>query len=117
MGGDRQYTRRGEAMKPIRVVHDHSQLGDKAYFEPACGALLTVEDGELIFTSSLEEPRSIAASEIVELRMNVEVGRAIGAFHILTKRGLYLNLAPEAATREEGRMFVEALRKQLGLGE
>ena len=108
---------RGEAIKPLRVVHDHSQLGDSAYFETACGALLTVEAGKLIFTSSVEAPHSISASEILDLRMNLEVGRAIGAFHVSTKRGLYLNLAPEAGTREEGRASVEALRKQLGLAE
>ena len=117
MADARQYTRRGEVMKPMRVVHDHSLLGDNAYFESGCAALLTVEDGELIFTSSSEAPRAIAAAEILEIGMNLEVGRAIGAFHILTKRGLYLNLAPEASTREEGREFVKALRKQLGLGE
>ena len=109
--------RRGEAAKPLRVVHDHSQLGDEAYFETGCGALLSVEDGALIYTSGVEVPRLIVPSEIVELRMNEEVGRAIGAFHILTRRGLFLNLAPEGATREQGRLFVESLRKQLGLGE
>ena len=113
----RQNLRRGEAAKPMRVVHDHSQLGDKTYFETGCGALLTVEDGALIFTSGVEAPRSIAASEIVDLRMNVEIGSAIGAFHVLTKRGLFLNLVPEGATREQGRLFVDALRKQLGLVE
>lgn len=117
MQGAEKSRRRGESLKPMRVVHDHSEFGDKAYFETGCGAMLTVEDGALIFTSSVEAPRSIPASDIVDLHMNVEVGRAVGAFHILTKRGLYLNLAPEAATREQGSQFVAALRKQLGIGE
>ena len=104
-------------MKPLRVMHDHSRLGDKAYFETACGALLIVQEGQLIFTSTAEAPRTIAASEIIELRLNSEVGRGAGAFHVVTRRGLYLNLAPEAGTSEAGSAVVISLRKQLGLGE
>jgi hypothetical protein len=57
----------------------------------------------------------IPASEILEIRMNSAVGKEVGSFHIVTKKGLYLYLAPEAATAEEGRADVDALRKQLGL--
>ena len=107
---------RGDRAKPIRVIHDRSRLGDKAYFEKAAGALLAVEGTSLTFTSSGgESPLMIPASEIAEIKLNAVVGKAVGAFHITTKKGLYLNLAPESGDREEARADVEALKKQLGL--
>ena len=109
--------RNGEA-QPIRVVHDHSRLGDTAYFEQPCGALLLVEGRNLTFTpSGGEGALVIPASEIVEIRMNTAVGREVGAFHIITRLGLYLHLAPESAQPEDGRTDVDELRKQLGLDQ
>jgi hypothetical protein len=110
--------RRGDAAQPIRVFHDHSRLGDKNYFEPPCGALLVVENGALTFTpAGGEPPLVIPASEIVEIRMNTAVGKEAGAFHIITRKGLYLHLAPEGTTADEGRADVDELRKQLGLDQ
>jgi hypothetical protein len=110
---------RGEAApEPLKVIHDHSQLGDKSYFEKGCGALITVIGGNLTFTpSGGESPLVIPASEIREIRLNSTVGREIGAFHIATKKGLFLNLAPATGTRDDGRVDVETLRKQLGLAD
>ena len=112
----RDGNRRGAEAKPIRVLHDHSQLGAQAYFEPSCGALLAVDGQNLTFTpSGSEGPLVIPAAEIVEIRMNVAVGRDVGAFHVITKQGLYLHLAPENGDAEQGRADVDELRKQLGL--
>ena len=106
--------RRGDEMKPIRVFHDHSRLGDANYFEPPCGALLAVEGGNLTFTpTGGEAPLVIPATEILEIRMNTAVAKEAGAFHVITKQGLYLHLAPESATADEGRADVDQLRKQL----
>ena len=97
----------------MRVVYDRPRLGDSAYFATACGALLQVEEGALTFTSGCgETPLVIPASEISEIRMNVAVGKAIGAFHIATARGLYLNLTGETGTGDRSREIVEALKKQ-----
>jgi hypothetical protein len=107
---------RGESGPPIRVVHDHSRLGDTNYFENSCGALLTVDGGELTFTPGGNEgPRVIPAAEIVEIRLNAAIGKEIGAFHIITKKGLYLHLALASGSRDEARTVVDALRQQLGL--
>lgn len=113
-----QQGRRGSAGAPIKVFHDHSRLGDANYFEPACGALLLVENGNLTFTpAGGENPLVIPASEIIEIRMNTVVAKEAGAFHIITKSGLYLALAAAGATAEEGRADMEELRKQLGLDQ
>jgi hypothetical protein len=109
---------RGDEAKPIRVFHDHSRLGDAAYFEQPCGALLLVEAGNLTFTASGGEGSLvIPASDIIEIRMNTAVGREAGAFHIITRKGLYLHLAPESAKPEDGRADVDELRKQLGIDQ
>jgi hypothetical protein len=114
----RQGFTRGEGDVVMKVVHDHSQLGATAFFEPACGALLAVENGNLTFTpGGGEAPLVIPASEIREIRINSLVGKDVGAFHISTKQGLYLDLAPDSGASDEGHADVETLRKQLGLGE
>lgn len=59
----------------------------------------------------------IPASEILEIRMNTAVAKEAGAFHIITKKGLYLGLAPQGETADEGRADVDELRKQLGLDQ
>ncbi len=111
-------TRGGPAPKPLKVIHDHSRLGDKDYFEKGCGALLAVQGGNLTFTpGGGETPLVIPASEIREVRLNTTVGRNIGAFHIATKKGLYLNLAPSTGNRDDGRADVDSLRKELGLSD
>jgi len=113
-----QQARRGSAGAPIKVFHDHSRLGDANYFEPTCGALLLVENGSLTFTpAGGENSLVIPVSEIIEIRMNTLVAKEAGAFHIITKSGLYLALAPAGATAEEGRADMEELRKQLGLDQ
>jgi len=109
---------RGEKAAVVRVVHDHSRAGDKAYFADGCGALLAVEGGSLVFTpGGGEAPRVIPSAEIAEIRLNAAIGRNVGAFHIVTKRGLYLDLAPDTGNRDDGRADVESLRKQLGIAE
>jgi len=109
---------RGTAMKPLRVVHDHALLGDAAYFANGCGALIGFDNGALTFTpSGGESPLVIPAGEVSEVRLNAVVGKEIGAFHIMTRKGLYLHLATESGKREDARTAVEELRKQLGLSE
>jgi hypothetical protein len=113
-----QQARRGSAGLPIKVFHDHSRLGDSAYFDPPCPALLLVENGGLTFTpGGGEPPLLIPTSEIIEIRMNTMVAKEAGAFHIITKSGLYLALAPAGATTQEGRADLDELRKQLGLDQ
>jgi hypothetical protein len=80
--------------------------------------LLLAENGNLTFTpTGGEAPLVIPASEIIEIRMNAAVGNDAGAFHVITKKGLYLDLAPEGATSDEGRADVDELHKQLGLDQ
>jgi hypothetical protein len=107
---------RGAAATSIKVVYDRSRLGAADHFANACGALLTLDDSNLIFTPGCgEAPRVIPAADVWEVRSNALVGREIGAFHIITKRGLYLDVAPTGGDRESGRVQVEELRKALGL--
>jgi hypothetical protein len=107
---------RGESAAPIKVVHDHSRNGDKAYFATGCGALIVVNGGNLTFTpGGGEAPRVIPASEIAEIRLNTAVGKDAGAFHIVTKKGLYIHLAPATGAADDARTIVDALRKQLSL--
>jgi hypothetical protein len=109
---------RGEAVQPIRIVHDHALLGDDAYFRHSCGALLSIDGAVLAFTSSAGEiPLLIPSSEIQDIRLNVAAGKEVGAFHIVTRKGLYLNLAVESGKREDSRAVVEQLRGRLRLGE
>ena len=111
-------TMRGAAMPPLRVIHDHATLADAAYFADGCGALIAIGDGALTFTpTGGEEPLVIPTGEITDVRLNLVVGKEIGAFHIQTRKGLYLNLAIETGKREDARTAVDELRKQLGLGE
>ncbi len=110
---------RGEGSAPVIVIHDHFRLGEPNYFEHNCSAILSVEGGELQFIPSAagEDARAIPAGEITEIRLNLVVGREIGAFHISTKKGLYLQLALESGSRDDARTAVESLNRQLGLGQ
>ena len=110
---------RGEGAKPLRVVHDHSHAGDAAYFDTGCGALLSVDGHNLIFTAQGpgESPRVIPATEIWEIRLNTAVGKEVGAFHVSTRNGLYLNLATESGSRDDARAAIDSLRKKIGLVE
>ncbi|MBI3209964.1 MAG: hypothetical protein HYZ37_13845 [Candidatus Solibacter usitatus] len=112
------YVTRGANDKPMRVVYDTSRFGDPAYFENGCGALLSTSGTNLAFTPGCGmAPRVIPASEITELRMNTLIGRDVGAFHILTRKGLCLHLAPESAKSEDAREMISALRSALKIGE
>jgi hypothetical protein len=107
---------RGLASPVIKVIYDRSRFGAADHLADACGALLNVEDGNLVFTPGCgEEPRVIPAGEIWELRNNLLVGREVGAFHIITKKGLYLDVAPSSGGKDAGREEVEQLKKLLGL--
>lgn len=119
---NRQYrpgprTRGGE--EPVfRVIHDHSNVGDQTYFEQSCGALLSISGTNLTLTGSGgEAPSVIPASEILDIRVNVLVGKDAGVFHIVTRQGLYLSLAPESQDREQARSWIETIRTRLNLSE
>jgi hypothetical protein len=108
--------RRGDSSAPVRVFYDRSRFGDPAYFENACGALLSAGDGVLTITSGCgEAPLVIPAAEISDVRMNVAIGKEIGAFHIATTKGLYLALATESGSRDDARKLIETLKKDLQL--
>ncbi len=101
-----------------RVIHDHSNIGNKAYFEQSCGGLLAASGTNLTFTGSGgEEPRVIPAADILEIRLNSVIGKDAGVFHIATRQGLYLSLAPESQDREQARALIEAIRTSLNLNE
>jgi hypothetical protein len=104
---------------PLRIVHDHSHAGDTSYFDTGCWALLSVDGHNLIFTPAGpdESPRVILAADIWEIRLNTTAGKEVGAFHVSTRQGLYLNLAPESGSRGDARVVIDSLRKQLGFGE
>jgi hypothetical protein len=102
---------------PMRVLHDHSGIGDTEYFAKKCGALLTVAGSDLTFTpGGGEAPLVIPAADIAEIALNASVGKSIGAFHISTTKGLYLQLAAEAADPGAGERIVSSLRKELKIG-
>ena len=110
------YRERSQSFAPARVIYDRTVVTDHAYFDRSCGVLLAVADGSLTFTSGCgEPPYVIPSAEILDLGLNLEVGRDAGVFHIATRRGLYLQLALESASREESAALVDSLRKQLGL--
>lgn len=109
---------RGAAATAFKVAHDHALSGDAAHFARGCGALLTVEGSSIVFTpGGAEAPRVIPASDIIDVRLNTAVGRDVGAFHILTTKGLYLHLAPESGKADDARAVVETLRKAAGPGQ
>ncbi len=110
---------RGESNEPIfKVIHDHSNIGNQTYFAQSCGGLLSVSGANLTFTGSGgEEPRVIPASDILEIRLNSVIGKDAGVFHIATRQGLYLSLAPESQDREQARSLIETIRASLSLVE
>jgi hypothetical protein len=109
---------RGGGEPVFKVIHDHSNIGSQTYFEQSCGGLLSVSGTNLTFTGSGgEAPLMIPSSEILDIRLNSLVGRDAGVFHIATRQGLYLSLAPESQDREQARSLIEALRTRLGLAE
>jgi hypothetical protein len=109
---------RGVKAPVYRVLHDHSQIGDDAYFERSCGTLLSVSGTNLTVTpSGGESPLIIPAREIVDIRINNAIGKEFGVFHIATRQGLYLSLAPDSSNPEEARRMVSELRSLLGLTE
>ena len=114
---------------PVRgysLIHDHSVIGDSAYFEHSCGVLVSVSGSNRIVTASGgEAPRVIPGGEIREIRVNTAMGRNEGVFHIATKQGLYLSLMPKSPSRSDAEVAesggrpatVEDLRNRLGLIE
>ena len=107
---------RGEKPPLFKVIHDHSRVGDSAYFQKSCGALLSVSGSNLTFTpSGGEASLVIPATDILEIRMNTLVGRDAGEFHVGTRQGLYLSVVPASQDRDEARAAVDALRAKLGL--
>ena len=115
-GRNRSSATRGEESPILKVVYDRSGLGDATYFANGCGALLSTDNGDLIFTPGCGfAPRLIPAGEVWEVRLNTTVGRDVGAFHIITKKGMYLDLAPSSGNSDQARADVDALRKSLGL--
>ena len=121
-GAPQGYARRrsrGEQAPPIKIFYDRSHVGDAAYFQDPCAALLAVDsEGSLTITPGCgEAPLVVPPSDIVAIRMNVAVARQVGAFHIETAKGLYLTCTGESGTRDESAEIVHALREQLHLGD
>jgi len=112
-------TTRGSSEAPIKIVHDHFRAGDRAWFENECGALLSVDGGELIFTpgSSADTALAIPAGDIYEIRLNTTAAKELGAFHIATRKGVWLNLAPESGSRDDSRAAIDSLKKLLGIAD
>ncbi len=109
---------RGAKAPVFKVLHDHSRSVDKAYFGNSCGALVSVSGSNLTFTASGgEAPRVIPGADIREIRLNTVVGREAGVFHIATRQGLYLSLAPATSGRDEAEAIIQDLRSRLGMGE
>ncbi len=108
---------RGSDTPVHRVIRDFSGIGSANYFEPSCGALLSTSGENLTLTTACGDPIIIPANEILELRVNSFAGKEAGMFHISTKQGLYMNLAPESGNREDARSLIDSVRKQLSLTE
>jgi hypothetical protein len=106
---------RGDQAPPIKIFYDRSHAGDAAYFNDPCAALLSVdEEGALTVTPGCGEASLvIPAAEIVDLRMNVAIGKQIGAFHIATAKGLYLVCASDSGSTDESLDIVRSLKQQL----
>jgi len=56
-------------------------------------------------------------ADILEIRLNTTAAKEIGAFHVATRKGFYLNMAPESGSRDDARAAIESLKKQLGITE
>lgn len=109
---------RGGDVPVFRVMIDRSSIQATNYFEPACGALLSVSGENLTLTTACgEAPSVIPASDVLDIRLNSLIGREMGAFHISTKQGFYVSMAPESRGREDSRALIESIRKQLTLPE
>ncbi len=109
---------RGEEEPSFRAIHDQSRVASAHYFDQSYGVLLSVSGTNLTVTSTSGEPlRVIPAADILEIRLNSLIGRDQGVFHIATRQGLYLALAPESLDREQARAMIEALRAKLDLVE
>ena len=106
---------RGDQAPPMKVFYDRSHAGDSAYFNNPCRALLAVDEGgSLTVTPGCGEASLvIPASEIVDLRMNVAVGKQIGAFHIATAKGLYLTCTSDTGTTDQSLDIIHSLKQQL----
>lgn len=111
--------RRRTGEEPVfRVVHDHARITDTNYFDTFCGALLSVSGTNLTFTSGAAEGAVvIPMADIVEIRVNSLLGKETGLFHIITREGLYLSLAPESQDRDQARQLIEAISTRLGITE
>jgi hypothetical protein len=59
----------------------------------------------------------IPISEILEVRLKTTAAKQVGAFHIATRKGVYLHLAPDSGSRDDARTMLDGLRKQLGISE
>jgi hypothetical protein len=110
---------RGDQAPPIKIFYDRSHAGDSAYFSDPCPALLAVdEQGALTVTSGCAEaPMVIPSSEIVNLRMNVAIGKQIGAFHIETAKGLYLMCTSDSAAPDRSLEILHSLTQQLKMDQ
>jgi hypothetical protein len=109
---------RGEEEPSFRAIHDQSRVASAHYFDQSYGVLLSVSGTNLTVTSTSGEPlRVIPAADILEIRLNSLIGREQGVFHIATREGLYLALAPESLDRDQARAMIEALRAKLDLVE
>jgi len=110
---------RGYASPVLKVYYDRSRAGDAYYFANPCPALLDIDgEGALVVTPGCgEEPLVIPSPEITALRMNVAVGREVGAFHIETAKGLYLMLTAETGARDSSLAAVRTLRDALHLSD
>jgi hypothetical protein len=102
----------------LKVIHDHSTIASATYFETSCSAVLAVNGTDLTFTpSDGEESLVIPASEILDVRLNSNVGRDAGVFHVSTRQGVYIALAPETLDREQARAWIESVRAKLAITE
>ena len=102
----------------FRVLHDHSQIEDEAYFERTCGTLLSVNGSNLIITpGGGESALVIPAREVVEIRLNNFIGKEFGVFHVITRQGLYSSFAPSTSNPDSSRQIVSELRNLLNISE
>ncbi len=110
-GFGRQRMRAG-AMSRIKVFYDRSRAGDALYFDHPCPALLAVDgSGALTVTPGCgEAPLVIPASDVTAIRMNVAVAKEDGAFHIETRKGIYLMVAADSGSRDDSLSAIRALR-------
>ena len=102
----------------MQLIQDLSRVGALNYFEPSESvAVQAVEGGLRLWPAGSGPEMWIPVADVIDLRMNSVVAKDLGAFHLATRNGLYLNLMLPSGNIDAAAQLLADLREQLGLSE